>query len=205
MYGGTMEKERILREATFSPKVQVYWMLSGTITCVIMCIGLIGFVLLPLWLVFGTIITGKVRKSMSCVLTDRSLKFSKGVLTRVEKTVPLEKITDLGLVQGPIMRHFGLHTLTIETAGQSGPGSLLRLTGIEDTLAFREAVLEQRDRTVFDSPGKSRDGDRVAGTGSASPSQAAAAVASPAQDPQVLADIRDTLGRIESLLRDKPS
>ncbi len=197
-----MQKERTLLEATFSPKVQAYWLLSGAITCLIMCLALVGFVLLPLWLVFGTIITTKYRKSMSCVLTDRSLKFSKGILTRVEKTVPLEKITDLGLVQGPIMRQFDLHTLTIETAGQSGPGSLLRLTGIEDTLAFREAVLEQRDAAVFDSPGKSRDGDRVAG---AAPEPAVITPKPSSDSPEqvaVLSDIREALGRIETLLRE---
>ena len=197
-----MKKEPVLLEATFSPKVQAYWLLSGAITCLVMCLALVGFVLLPLWLIFGTIITTKYRKSMSCVLTDRSLKFSKGILTRVEKTVPLEKITDLGLVQGPIMRQFDLHTLTIETAGQSGPGSLLRLTGIEDTLAFREAVLEQRDAAVFDAPGKSRDGDRVAGAVAEPTDVAQTADAGSPEQVAVLSDIRDALGRIEALLRE---
>lgn len=190
-----MREERTLRVAEFSPKVQTYWLLSGAIVCGLLCLALIGFILLPLWLIFGTIITTKVRQSMSCELTDRSLKFSKGVLTKVEKTVPLEKITDLGLVQGPIMRQFGLHTLSIETAGQSGPGgALLRLTGIVDTSEFRKAVLEQRDRVVFD--GGSRGGDTATPQTTASD---AASIESPQLVP-LLTDIRDALGRIETQL-----
>ncbi|MEM8783749.1 MAG: PH domain-containing protein [Planctomycetota bacterium] len=189
-----MQKEQTLRVATFSPNVQAYWMLSGTIICGLLCLGLIGFVALPLWLIFGAWFTGKHRASLSCELTDRSLKFGRGIWTRVEKTVPLEKITDLGLVQGPIMRRFGLHTLSIETAGQSSPtgGALLRLTGIEDTVAFREAVLEQRDRLALEGLG----GDT---------NRTAAAEASPDEptDAGTLHDIRDTLRRIETLLEQR--
>jgi len=36
------------------------------------------------------------------------LHFGKGIFNRVEKTVPLEKITDVGLEQGPVMRYLGL-------------------------------------------------------------------------------------------------
>ncbi|MEM1444692.1 MAG: PH domain-containing protein [Planctomycetota bacterium] len=188
-----MQKEQTLRVATFSPKVQAYWMLSGTIVCVIMCLGLIGFVALPLWLIFGSIFTTKYRNSLSCELTDRSLKFGKGIWTRVEKTVPLEKITDLGMVQGPIMRQFGLHTLSVETAGQSSPtgGSLLRLTGIEDTIGFREAVLEQRDRLALEGVGRD-----------AKPAAALQATET-STDVSTLHDIRDTLQRIEVLLQDR--
>ncbi len=195
-----MREETTLRVAQFSPKVQTYWMLSGTIVCVILCLGLVGFVALPLWLVFGTMITTKVRQAMSCELTDRSLKFSKGVLTRVEKTVPLEKITDLGLIQGPIMRHFGLHMLMIETAGQSGPGgALLRLTGIEDTPEFRAAVLEQRDRVVFDGKGGAAGGDVGVVRGGEDP--ATVPESDTGELVTVLSDIRDTLGRIEDQLK----
>ncbi|MEM7576669.1 MAG: PH domain-containing protein [Planctomycetota bacterium] len=190
-----MQKEQTLRVARFAPGVQKYWMLSGTVVCAILCLGLIGFVALPLWLVFGSIFTAKYRQSLSCELTDRSLKFGKGIWTRVEKTVPLEKITDLGLMQGPIMRRFGLHTLSVETAGQSSPGggSLLRLTGIEDTIGFREAVLEQRDRLTLEGLGGETRPQATKPTSSVSP-------ACGGDDANALQDIRDTLKRIETLL-----
>ena len=34
----------------------------------------------------------------------------------------------------------------METAGQSGPGSLISLLGVNDTERFRREVLDQRDR-----------------------------------------------------------
>jgi putative membrane protein len=124
---------------------------------------------------------------MECLLTEKALKVKKGILVRTEKTIPLEKITDMGMVQGPLMRYFGLHTLTVETAGQSGEGALVSLTGIEDAKSFREAVLNQRD--LLSSPA------------------AAVAPVAPADAPQesvgaspLLAEIRDSLLRIEAKL-----
>ena len=37
------------------------------------------------------------------------------------------------MIQGWIMRRFDLRTISVETAGQSGPGSLISLMGIRDT------------------------------------------------------------------------
>ena len=92
------------------------------------------------------LLTKRYLDRMDCELTDKSLKVKKGIMVRIEKTIPLEKTTDMGMVQGPIMRIFDLHQLTVETAGQSGTGALVSLTGILDAKAFREAVLTQREK-----------------------------------------------------------
>jgi putative membrane protein len=112
---------------------------------------------------------------------------SKGVLQRVEKTVPLDKITDVGIVQGPIMRYLGLEALSVETAGQSSQGALVKLIGIVDTRQFRAAIIRQRDVVAVGLA----EGPRPSG---ASP----ALGESPSED--VLVDIRDTLRRIEQHL-----
>lgn len=188
----TMTEDRILREAEFTPKVQAYWMLGGTLTCILTVIGIL---VLPFWLIFGGIFTTKYRKSMKCSLTERNLKFSKGILTRVEKTIPLEKITDLGMVQGPIMRAFDIHSLSVETAGQSaGPGALVTLVGIVDAVDFRNAVLSQRDQLA----------DKTTSNETA-PAIATAQSATPVADQAVLEDIRDTLHRIEKQLASRES
>ena len=85
--------------------------------------------------------------SLSCTLTEKSLCLKKGVWFRTEKTIPLEKITDLSLTEGPILRYFGLCSLKIETAGQSAqPGAAnADMTGVVNALAFRDLVLTQRD------------------------------------------------------------
>ena len=82
---------------------------------------------------------------MECTLTDKTLQVGKGLLTRVEKSIPLEKITDMGIFQGPVMRALELRKLSVKTAGQSGPGSPVALTGIVTAQDFREAVLKQHD------------------------------------------------------------
>jgi putative membrane protein len=174
-----MREQEILREAMFDEAVCKYWLLSGTILLVI-CVVTIP--LIPLWWICGLFITNKYLEKMSCTLTDKSLIVKKGLLTRIEKTVPLEKITDLALKQGPIMRAMNLYSLSIETAGSSGSGAggaLVSLLGINETEAFRDAVLAQRDRLGSVS------------TPSSPPSTKSES------EQAVLGEIRDTLNRIE--------
>ena len=175
-----MKTGDVLCEATFQPKVCNYWLLSGTI---ILTVTIVGIPLLLLWLPMGLFFTRRYLDRMECVLTPKALKVKKGILVRVEKTIPLEKITDMGMVQGPIMRHFGLHTLTVETAGQSGPGALVSLTGIVDAPGFRERVLAQRDATS-------------AGAGEVPVEQSSVG----GETNELLREIRDSLVRLETRL-----
>ncbi|MEO1523970.1 MAG: PH domain-containing protein [Planctomycetota bacterium] len=177
-----MNAETYIRKAEFNPKVCTYWLLSGAVAFVF---TVVGIPLLLIWFPVGLLITKKYLSSMECVLTEKALKVKKGVLVKVEKTIPLEKITDMGMIQGPIMRAFDLHTLSIETAGQSGIGALVSLTGVVDAPAFREAVLSQRD-AVSSSPAPTASSGEVSDN--------------PSDTNQLLTEIRDTMRRIESLL-----
>jgi putative membrane protein len=180
-----MTEERVLWEAEFNPRVTTYWLLNGAI---ILTATVVGIVLLPVWFIVGWTITGLYLKSHRCTLTNRSLKFARGVFVKVEKTIPLDRITDLGLVQGPIMRLLDIEALSVETAGQSSQGALVQLAGIKDGRAFRDAVLKQRDLVV------GSDEDRKAQTAIDTPAVSMETSAA------VLTDIRDTLRRIESQL-----
>lgn len=108
-------------------------------------------VTIPIVLIVGVVymvVLQRIVQAWSATLTSQSLIVRKGVFVKVEKTIPLEKITDLGSTQGPIMRIFDLKQLSVETAGQSGPqsgGSLVSLLGIKNTDEFRQRVLAQRD------------------------------------------------------------
>lgn len=178
-----MDDATSIREAEFNPKVCTYWLLSSTL---ILAATIVGIPLVPFWFLFGTAFTRRYLASMHCSLTPKTLEIKKGVLIRVEKTVPLEKITDLGMLQGPVMRHFDLYRLSVETAGQSAPGALVTLTGIVDAKGFREAVLAQRDATAASTP---REQEKRAATATDAPSP-------------VLTEIRDILVRIERKLGD---
>lgn len=177
-----MNATAYIRKAEFDPKVKTYWLLSGVIICLV---TIVGIPLLLLWIPLGLLLTGKYLARMECVLTPKALEVKKGMLVRVEKTIPLEKITDMGMVQGPIMRRLGLYRLTVETAGQSGPGgSLVSLIGIVDAKRFREAVLAQRDLLA----------DRKSSGTAPEPG-----ASSPGRD-TALVEIRDCLLRIEGML-----
>jgi len=184
-----MHEERIIREASFDPKVKTYWLLqtSGIAAATFLLIPLI-----PVWWFLAKPFAERFLRSLSCVLTDRSLKMKKGVFVRIEKTVPMDKITDVGLVQGPVMRWLGLEAISVETAGQSMASSISML-GIRDTRAFRDAVLRQRDAYL--------EANRApllssAPTEHRPPSETDAAL---------LRDIRNSLKRIEKLLSRKSS
>lgn len=179
-------EEPILREATFNPRVRTYWLLSGAL---ILMTTIVGIPLLVFWFPLGYALTGRYLERLRCVLTEKNLHVARGVLVRQEKTVPLDKITDLAMSHGPIMRHLGLRGLSVETAGQSGPGSLIKLVGIEGTEEFRAAVLAQRERVG------------ASGGAASGPSPAAApAGEAAAESGKLLAEIRDALLRIEKRL-----
>ena len=176
------QDQRVIREATFDRKVRTYWLLSGAL---ILTATVVGIVLLPFWFLIGNFVIERYLRRLRCVLTDRSLQVRKGLLIRVEKTVPLDKITDVGLVQGPVMRFLDLEALSVETAGQSSQGALIQLTGITDAHEFRDAVLKQRDVVIEAQSVQVAASEKpVAGAG----------------DQELLVDIRDTLHRIEERL-----
>jgi len=83
---------------------------------------------------------------LECQITDRALRFRKGIIFQVEKTVPLENIQDVTFIEGPLLKKFHLATLKFETAGHSvGQAHDMQLTGIIDAHEFRNRILEARD------------------------------------------------------------
>lgn len=155
-------KARTLVEAKFNPRIKTYISTGIIILCVV---TIIGIVLIPFWLIFGRMYLNRYFDSLFCELTTRSLKFRKGVLFQVERTIPLDKIQDLTFREGPLLRHFGLSILKIETAGQSGQGGTdMSLIGIVDSREFREKVIDQRD-TITDLGSSASSTKAVSGEG----------------------------------------
>ena len=179
-----MSEETQIRKAEFNSRVCTYWLLSGALG---FTYSIIGIPLLLLWFPIGHVFTKRYLDRMECLLTNKALKVKKGILVRTEKTIPLDKITDMGMVQGPVMRFFDLHKLTVETAGQSGQGALVSLTGIIDAKAFRETVLNQRDVNAATSSQSSPEAGQQGSSDASS----------------LLSEIRDSLLRIEDKLDGK--
>ena len=178
-----MSEPAILLEAEFDPRVKSYWIWQPVLALILI------IVTIPIALLYAIIarfFIDRYLENMRCALTERTLDIKKGIFNKTESTIPLEKITDLQLFQGPVMRFFGLYGFKVETAGQSSPtgGSLVNIVGIVDTKAFRQAVLEQRDRMTAGAAAMPVTRTRAHEPG----------------DPQItalLTEIRDSLQRIE--------
>ncbi len=139
-------KAKILRKAEFNPRIKKYLLIYGTILAI--C-TIVGIALLPIYFIIAPLFIKKYFNRLSAELTTRALRFEKGVLFHVERTIPLDKIQDLTFKEGPLLRYFGLSVLRIETAGSSGQGQAdLTLIGIRDAADFRKQVLEQRDEVT---------------------------------------------------------
>jgi len=139
-----MEKEAIvIKQAEFNPRIRKYIL---HVIAFYLFISVAGIPLILIWyLGLGQSISRRYYEHLACRLTSSHLEFKKGILFRVEKTIPLENIQDLTFIDNPFLRWFDLRILKIETAGSSNPtGSDMKLIGIIDTPDFKEQVLEQR-------------------------------------------------------------
>lgn len=137
-----------LLTAQINEKVKQYWLVQSILICFA---GVATIVVLPIVIPIVMFAAGKYLQTLSVDLFERKLSVKKGIFVKVENTVPLEKITDVSMVQGPLMRMFGIYKLNFETAGQSGVGALLSVIGIVDAEQFRERVLSQKDAITIES------------------------------------------------------
>ena len=122
----------------FDPKVKVYWWLGAML---VQASTVIGLLVVPFWLVLGLAVHQKQFEGLSCSLTDRSLNIRTGWLFKKQQNIPLDKLTDVSIHEGPILNAFGVVRMHFETAG-SAP---FILTGVKGGPEFRDLVLKQRD------------------------------------------------------------
>ena len=130
--------------AKFNPLIRPYLVLQ---VGMVLAITIIGIPLALIWFLgVGQWWARHYFDKLDCHLDDKKLRYRKGILVTVEKTIPLENIQDVTFIEGPILRHFHLSTLKFETAGSgAGQANDMRLTGIIDAHDFRNKILEARD------------------------------------------------------------
>lgn len=144
-----MTEEIILNEATFNPKVKTYIFF---VVLFFLITTVIGILFIPFWILgLGQWLSGKFFKTLSCQITNKNLKFSKGLIIHIEKTIPLENIQDLSFIGGPVLRYFGLTLIKIETAGGGGGAhnqNMMSMLGINDSEKFKTQILAERERVI---------------------------------------------------------
>ena len=78
-------------------------------------------------------------------IEGRTLRVDSGVFFLKRKGVPLDRITDFALVQGPVMRMLGIWALQVQTAGVGTPTPEATLIAIENPETVRDELLRRRD------------------------------------------------------------
>ncbi len=131
--------------AAFNPLIRPYLVLSIALT---LAMTVIGIPLAILWLLgIGQWWARHYFDKLECELTDQALRYRKGILFQVEKTIPLENIQDVTFIEGPLLKRFNLSILKFETAGQSaGKDNEMKLVGIIDADDYRTQILAARER-----------------------------------------------------------
>ncbi len=187
-----MTDEIILNEATFSPRVKTYIFF---VVLFFLITSIIGIIVIPFWVFgLGQWLSGKFFKTLSCTITNKNLRFSKGLIIHIEKTIPLENIQDLSFVGGPILRAFGLTLIRIETAGGGGGPhnqNMMSMLGINYAEKFKTEILVQREKVIREKHGYTNT--------SANDSKSAQT----AMDNQLLTDIKNELIEIKNVLKNK--
>ncbi len=173
-------ENQLIQKAAFNPKIKNYIFIT---IAFFLLVTVIGIPILIVWLLgLGQYISKRYYKNMSCELTTKHLEFKKGVLFKVEKTIPLENIQDLTFVENPLLKYLDLRILKIETAGNSNPkGSDMQLVGIIGAAEFKKSVFYQRELL--------KQQDRVISTTSETSNE---------QINKTLIEIRDILNEIKN-------
>ena len=185
--------DQILLRAEFDRRLPAYFMLQAQMVLLGMVVTI---PIMPVWFFFGRGVHRRQYENLLCELTARSLKVKRGVLLKVQQSIPLDKITDIAVYEGPILRYLGLCSLRIETAGggQGASTGQAMLPGVVDAEGFRDRVLAQRDAVVLDGAGA------TAMMLEAAPRAKAQGDGRSEAGEAVLIEIRDTLRRIEGHL-----
>lgn len=93
--------------------------------------------------------------------TDDEVEYRRGVFFQQKTTVPYNRITNVGISQGPIERFVNAGAVGIHTAGYGGQmGAELTIGGVSDFEDIQEQILDR----VRERPAKATEGEDVVET-----------------------------------------
>ena len=102
-------------------------------------------------------------ESMWYELREDEMSWRRGVWFHRTGIVPYDRITNLDIIQGPIMRVLGIFTLAVQTAGYSGQAvPEIRIEGIVHAEDLREQIRAfVRSSTNHDGTGTGASGPKT--------------------------------------------
>ncbi|MDR3102431.1 MAG: PH domain-containing protein [Methanocalculaceae archaeon] len=126
--------------------VAVIWLIGigwfvGIFSSVVVAAAEIG--IFAAGLLFVLLWTVLYYKSVIYHLNATEVTWKRGVWFRKTGTIPYTRITNIDVVQGPVMRLFGISNLKIQTAGYSGNNGSAEISieGIEEPELLRAMIM----------------------------------------------------------------
>jgi putative membrane protein len=96
----------------------------------------------------GPWLSGRQAEALRYWLDGSTLRVDQGVFILKRKAIPLDRVTDVVLVQGPVMRLCGIWGLQIQTAGTGQAVAEATLYGLTEPEKVRDHLLTERDKAV---------------------------------------------------------
>jgi membrane protein YdbS with pleckstrin-like domain len=129
--------------AKFNPLIRPYLVLQ---IALILVFSVIGIPLALVWVLgLGQWWARHYFDKLHCEISEIEIRFRKGIIFQIEKTIPLENIQDVTFIEGPLLKYFHLSILKFETAGQSlNQAHDMQFIGIIDAHDFRQLILQRR-------------------------------------------------------------
>ena len=128
-FAGVLDNPHKLQDPTFP------------LTLALMFIGIPSVILVPCF-VFGCWLCPQKANNLRYRLVGSTFRADGGVFFLFRKSIPLERITDIALVQGPLLRYFAIWAMRIQTAGSAQCEATLY--GVREPEKIRELILAQR-------------------------------------------------------------
>lgn len=88
------------------------------------------------------------RKQVSALkywLDGSTLRIDQGVYFLKRKSIPLDRVTDIVIVQGPLMRACDIWALQVQTAGAGAQMPEATLLGLREPEVIRDMLMKARD------------------------------------------------------------
>jgi len=139
-------------------KVARYFYLSCILVTIVfgvltLGLGLVGTLVYAFAL--GPWLSRKQAAALVYRLDGTTIRIDQGVYFLKRKAIPLDRVTDIVVTQGPLMRWCDLWRLDIQTAGSGQQYAEGHLFGLCDPEGVRDQLLLARDRAV--QSGRSTD------------------------------------------------
>ncbi|MBN1973626.1 MAG: PH domain-containing protein [Sedimentisphaerales bacterium] len=140
----SIKREKVARYFYYS-----YILMIIVVGIWIMGVGLILAILYALTL--GLWLSKKQAQALKYWLDGSTLRADSGVFFLKRKAIPLDRVTDVVLAQGPLMKWCGLWELRIQTAGTGQAMPEVALYGLTQPEQVRDLLIKERDKIISHS------------------------------------------------------